>query len=81
MTNRPLRVWVGNYNGDKRRIAAARSPTEAMRLFGVGKRYFRDYFRDSDNEVEIQLAKSEPGVVFESEDNFHSDKVWTRVKL
>lgn len=67
---KPLVVWgvvlMSNRFGKSqvRAIVAARSRAAAGRAFQLTDSYLRDYGSETGNQMEIEIARREPGTVF-----------------
>lgn len=75
---KPLKVYGTSLDGRHRHIVAARSRAEAFRAWGTTRGQSDRYTSETGNDVEIAIATSRPGVVFESDLNEKKFRPWTR---
>lgn len=61
---RKLKVFGGCLTGSDRTIVAATTKKRAAELLRVSIHYFNSYCNETGNEAEVQLALSNPEVVY-----------------
>ena len=88
---KPLIVygWLGyridcppalNGSRQTREIMAARSISEVNRATGLSRNYLSNYAGETGNANEIEVAMSEPGVVFWKPLDYRPEGGWTRAE-
>lgn len=64
-----LKVYGGSCCGNHREIVATRTKRKAMELFGISYSHFKDYYSETGNKNEIEIATSKPNIIFRTKDN------------
>jgi len=61
-----MKVYCGNFNGDKEALVAAKSKAEAVRLLGwpITMGYFNKFYSVTGSVTDTTTALAAPGTVF-----------------